>query len=45
MRGPMMYPTPSNSGDTSAEIEAPLYPFDTQPGYSFHALSPDIRNL
>jgi len=40
-----MYPTPSSSGETSADIEAPLYEVETQPGYSFQALSPDMKNL
>ena len=45
-RGPMIYPTPSNSGEISAEIEpafsgAPK----TFSGVSFHNLSADMRVL
>jgi hypothetical protein len=42
--GPMMYPTPSNSGEISAEIEPP---FSGAPnifsGVSFQSLKADIR--
>ena len=45
MRGPMMYPTPSSSGDTSADTVPPLKKTKLLVATSFQSLSPAMRNL
>jgi len=46
MRGPMMYPTPSSSGEISAAIEPCLRGAPkTFSGVSFHSLKADIAVL